>query len=119
MRVRLVIGTIKERPCDLAGVLEMTRNMLGLSDARLRLVFKLEIGKTLSQFLREAKMAEAARLMKEYGLPIKDIAHRCGYQDVSNFYRDFRKVHRMTPRQLQASHLDMLCQSEELLSVCK
>ncbi len=115
-RIRIFIRIIEEQRGGFGLALETTSKLLGLSEAHLRLIFKIEIGKTLSQYLREVKMAAAARLVKRYTLPIKEIAQQCGYDDVSNFYRDFRKVHRMTPQQLRACHLDLLCRSEELLS---
>ncbi len=60
-------------------------------------------------------MTWAAQLVEHYNLPIKEVADQCGYDDVSNFYRDFRKVHEMTPQDLRARQLDLLVQSEEPL----
>ena len=50
-------------------------------------------------------MDRAAVLLADYGLAIKSIALDCGYDDISNFYRDFRKVHGTTPRQLRNDQL--------------
>jgi AraC-like DNA-binding protein len=43
-------------------------------------------------------MIRAATLVKQNSYSIKQIALECGYSDLSNFYRDFRGVHAMTPR---------------------
>jgi AraC-like DNA-binding protein len=115
-RVRVFLRIIEEQPGSCGLALKTTSKLLGLSQARLRLIFKLEIGKTLSQYLRGAKMAAAAGLVRRHALPIKAIAQQCGYDDVSNFYRDFKREHGMTPQQLRARHLDLLCRSNELLS---
>jgi transcriptional regulator GlxA family with amidase domain len=41
----------------------------------------------------------AAELVQQNSRSIKQIAFECGYSDVSNFYRDFRSVHAITPRE--------------------
>jgi AraC-like DNA-binding protein len=46
-------------------------------------------------------MSKAAELLKDYARPIKDIALKCGYSDVSNFYRDFKNFHAVTPKELR------------------
>jgi len=74
MRIRIFIGIIEEQHGGFGFALETTSKLLGLSEARLRLIFKLETGKALSQYLREARMTEAARLVRQYKLPIKEIA---------------------------------------------
>jgi AraC-like DNA-binding protein len=50
-------------------------------------------------------MAKAAELVKDSILSIKGIAIDSGYNDLSNFYRDFKHVHGMSPLQLRAKHL--------------
>jgi AraC-like DNA-binding protein len=112
VRIRIFIKIIEERHGGFGLALKTTSKLLGLSEARLRLIFKLEIGRALSQYLREARMAEAARLVRQCTLPIKEIAQQCGYDNVSNFYRDFRRVHRLTPQRLRVRHLDLLCHSK-------
>ena len=114
MRIRLAIRIIEEQPGDLGSALKTTAELLGLSQTRFRHLFKQEIGKAWSQYLREVKMAGAAQSITRHAVPIKKIAQQCGYEDLSNFYRDFRRVHGMTPQQLRAHHLDLLCQSKGL-----
>ena len=50
-------------------------------------------------------MIHAAELVKQCTLSIKQIALDCGYSDMSNFYRDFKSIHRITPRELQFREL--------------
>jgi AraC-like DNA-binding protein len=50
-------------------------------------------------------MIRVANLMKQRVQPMKQIALEFGYSDLSNFYRDFRKIHGTTPRQLLNDHL--------------
>lgn len=62
-------------------------------------------------------MTQAAKLLQQHSLTIKEIAHLCGYEDVSNFYRDFKRVHGMTPQSLRLRQLEVLCQSQESVHI--
>ena len=110
-RIRLFIRIVEEHSYDLETALRTASNLLGLSEARLRLMFKRETGKPLSEHSRKAKMDDAAELLKQYNLHIKEVAQRCGYGDICNFYRDFKRVHGITPKQSRARHMNLLCQS--------
>jgi two-component system, response regulator YesN len=114
-RIRIVLRIIEDQHGGSEPLLTRTDDLLGLSHSRFRHLFKLEVGKTFQRYLLEAKMEWAALLVERCALPIKDISRQCGYDDVSNFYRDFRKVHGTTPRQLRARRLELLCHSEGVL----
>jgi AraC-like DNA-binding protein len=80
-------------------------NALGMSATRLHRLFKRDVGSSLAQYLRVSRMKRATELLADYSMPIKAIAHTLGYADVSNFYRDFKKVHRITPLQWREKQL--------------
>ena len=105
VRIRILLKIIEER----AGVLEMSPeqvgSLLGIGEARLLRLFNSEVGKTLRSHLRDVRMAQAAAMLTDCVLPIKTIAHRCGYSAVTNFYRDFKLVHGTSPVQLRKSQL--------------
>jgi AraC-like DNA-binding protein len=115
LRIRIVLRIIAEQQGDFRVALTPTRKLLGLSQTRLLRLFKLGVGKTLRQYLRQARMTRAAQLVELSNVPIKEVAHQCGYDDVSNFYRDFKKVHKMTPHGLRARQLDLLYDSKKPL----
>ena len=50
-------------------------------------------------------MARAAQLLRNAAAPIKSVAADCGYSAVSNFYRDFKRVHGISPRQMRLSQM--------------
>jgi len=114
-RIRIALRIIEERHGSRRVSLTTITKLLSLSRMRLRRLFKLNTGKTLGQHLREARMIRAANLIEQHDLSIKEIAHRCDYDDVSNFYRDFRKVHGTTPQALRERHLGLLYQSKDPL----
>ena len=88
-RIRITLTIIAEQKAPLqCGATELSK-MLGLSEAHLLRLFHREVGKTLRKYLRETRMIRAAELMKQSSPSLKQIAIECGYNDVSNFYRDF------------------------------
>jgi len=58
-------------------------------------------------------MRLAANMVREGRVSIKEIARDSGYADISNFYRDFKQVHGLTPRQLRVGQLTALTESAE------
>ena len=106
LRIRLLLQIIDER----GGVLEMSSRqigaLLGVGEARLLRLFNTEVGKTLRCHLRDVRMTNAAAMLVDCVLPIKAIAHRCGYTAVTNFYRDFKIVHGTSPVQLRRVQLN-------------
>jgi len=114
-RIRILLKIVEER----GGMLQMTSrqigSMLGLGEARVLRLFSTEVGKPLRRHSLEVRMARAAELLKDAHLPIKIIASHCGYSEVSNFYRDFKRVYSTSPKQMRNSHLgDGLCDKKWL-----
>jgi AraC-like DNA-binding protein len=97
-RIQIVLKVIAEREVRFAPTPEEAAALLGLSSSRLRRIFHREVGTTYSSHLRQMRIARAGELLQNYTRSIKAIAHDCGYVDVSNFYRDFRKQYGTTPR---------------------
>jgi len=100
-RVCVLLRLIDERGGMLRMSYKQVGNLLGLGEARVLRLFNTEVGKTLRRHLLEVRMARAAELLKSESLPIKMIAFDCGYSEVSNFYRDFRNVHGISPKQMR------------------
>ncbi len=68
-----------------------------LSTSYFRTVFKNKTGITAGQFYFNLRMQEGARLLRETLLPIKLIAKKVGYNDISHFYRAFKKTYKTPP----------------------
>jgi len=61
--------------------------------------FKKSTGKTFVQFLNEYRIATACKLMSEDYDNISIIAFECGFNNLSNFNRAFRKITGKSPSQ--------------------
>lgn len=67
--------------------------------------FKLMTRKTYLDFLTEIRISHACRLLVEDKLPTGIICYECGFHNISNFFRHFRKVTGMTPLKYKQQHL--------------
>lgn len=61
--------------------------------------FKANTGKTPIGYLHELRIGEACRQLLETDRPITEIAFDCGFNNLSNFNRRFRKLKATTPRE--------------------
>ncbi|WP_052519511.1 AraC family transcriptional regulator [Archangium violaceum] len=77
---------------------------VGCTPSHLANVFREETGLTVGDWLREHRMAEARRRLRETGDSIESIASQVGYTDVTHFIRTFRRVHGVTPRAWREQH---------------
>ena len=68
--------------------------------------FKLITKKTYYDFLIEIRISHACRLLVENKLPTEVICFECGFNNVSNFYRHFRKVTGLTPLVYKKKYLN-------------
>lgn len=56
-------------------------------------------GRSFSEYLREMRLREAARLLRETDIPIDQIAYEVGLRSVSGFHRNFLLSYGKTPNQ--------------------
>ena len=66
-------------------------SVLGLGLSTLRRRFREATGMSLHDYVLQARMASALRLLSETDLPIKAVADRLGYDNVYFFARQFRQ----------------------------
>lgn len=67
--------------------------------------FKLMTKKTFNDFLLEIRISHACRLLVEDTLVTEMICFECGFRNVSNFYRHFKKVKGYTPLEYKRKFL--------------
>lgn len=108
----MILKVVQEQKGLLQFGMTETSKILGLSEPYLLRLFQREVGKTFREHLRDVRMSRAAQLLKQDSRSIKQIALECGYSDLSNFYRDFKTVHSITPREMRLSELNALADAE-------
>ncbi|WP_461075116.1 AraC family transcriptional regulator [Spirosoma flavus] len=67
--------------------------------------FKLMTNKTYYDFLIEIRISHACRALIEDKIPTEVICFDCGFNNVSNFYRHFKKVTGLTPLEYKRQYL--------------
>ncbi len=83
-----------ERPPQLKAIAVV----LNTSAAHLTRVFRRETGRTFSRYLREERIGEARRLLREHPeRPLTEIAHALGFADLAAFSRTFRALEGRPP----------------------
>lgn len=60
--------------------------------------FKIMTKKTYADFLNEVRINHACKLLSENTLQIDEICYTCGFNNLSNFYRQFKRVTHYTPK---------------------
>jgi len=60
-------------------------------------LFKKETGKRFVEYLIEKRIAKAQSLLGNPRREIKEMYYSIGYRNIHSFYRDFKKITRLTP----------------------
>ena len=71
--------------------------LCGVTARQLALALKQASGLGFSQFVAGMRLRQARQMLRETGLPIKEISYRCGFSHVSSFTSAFREAEGRTP----------------------
>jgi AraC family transcriptional regulator len=95
-RVTRSVRAIERRPDGILGLGGLAREA-GLSPYHFLRTFERLMGITPHQYVRRARLRDAASRLVANGEKVLDIALDCGFGDVSNFNRAFRREFGMSP----------------------
>jgi len=65
--------------------------------------FKEKTNKTFSRFLNETRVDQACQLLLKKEIPVSRIAFDCGFNNMANFYRQFKKITGQSPGEYSKS----------------
>jgi len=85
--------------------LEEVASLANMSVTSFCRYFKGMTHKTFSEFLIEIRISHVCRALVEDRLPTEVICFECGFNNVSNFYRHFKKVTGLTPFEYKKKYL--------------
>lgn len=77
--------------------LEEVAKIANYSQAAFCHFFKQRTRKTFIEFLIEVRVSQACKLLRNSGLNVSEICYESGFNNVSNFNRQFKKVTGMNP----------------------
>lgn len=76
---------------------------LGVSPNHLNRVVKNGTGRSAGKWIDISRVTLSKQLLRQSGMPVIDIASRCGFDDQSYFSRFFKKCTGMTPSEFRSS----------------
>jgi AraC-like DNA-binding protein len=82
-----------------------------LSEGAFSRFFHSHTGKTFPEFINELRVGRACRLLAEDDLNMTEVAFACGFSNLSNFNRQFKRIKQTTPREFGKSVKEGLQQS--------
>ncbi|AEV97693.1 AraC family transcriptional regulator [Niastella koreensis] len=72
--------------------------MAGLGETKMTEIFKQVFGDTIYNYYQQARMEEAAFLLKHGGLSVSETGYQLGFANLSHFGRLFEKYHGVKPK---------------------
>ena len=81
--------------------LSQLANMVGMANVSFSRFFKLRTGKSLSDYIIDVRLGYAARLLVDSTMSISEVCYSCGFNNLSNFNRLFKKKRKCTPKEFR------------------
>jgi AraC-like DNA-binding protein len=78
--------------------------LIAMSDVAFSRFFKMRTGKTFVDTLNEVRLGHASRMLIDTTQSINEIAYRCGFNNMSNFNRIFKKKKKCTPKEFRLEY---------------
>ena len=100
LRLKKLFDHISARPAEKLPVSAAAR-LVGMSAPQFMKNFKQVAGMTLVAYLNHVRLANAARLLRETGRTIADIADATGFSDQSYFDKRFKRAFGRTPKEFR------------------
>lgn len=71
--------------------LQTLADLVGMTTTSFSRFFKLRTGRTVSDFIIDVRLGHAARMLADSTTSVVEICYECGFNNVSNFNRIFKK----------------------------
>lgn len=79
-------------------------DMVGMTPASFSRFFKLRTGKSLSEYIIDIRLGYAIRLLADSTMSIAEICYECGFNNLSNFNRIFKKKKKYSPKEFRENY---------------
>lgn len=84
--------------------LEQLAKMVDMNITAFSRFFKQRTGKSLSDYIVSIRLGHVARLLIDTNQSISEISYSCGFNNLSNFNRLFKKNKNCTPKEFRAAY---------------
>lgn len=89
---------------DKTVTLRETAKIASMTEGAFSRFFKMRTGKTFVDTLAEIRLGHASRLLIETTHGITEVAYKCGFNNISNFNRIFKKKKECTPKEFRQEY---------------
>ena len=79
-------------------------NLVGMSESAFSRFFKTHTGKKLSEYIIDIRLGYASRMLIETSISIAEISYKCGFNNLSNFNRIFKKYKGCSPTEFKDNY---------------
>lgn len=81
--------------------LEYLSQLVGMTPTSFSRFFKLRTGRSLSDYITDIRLGHATRALMDSTTSIAEICYDCGFNNISNFNRIFKKKKNCTPKEFR------------------
>lgn len=85
--------------------LDQMADLIGMSPVAFSRFFKMRTGQSLTDYIIEVRLGNATRLLIESRMTIAEICYDCGFNNISNFNRLFKKSKQYAPSEFRDNYL--------------
>lgn len=78
--------------------LQSLADLIGMTPTAFSRFFKLRTGRTISDYIIDLRLGYASRLLADSTMSIVEICYECGFNNVSNFNRIFKRKKGCSPK---------------------
>jgi len=78
--------------------------MINMTPNALSRFFKQKTNRSLSNYINDVRIGQAAALLVDSQMPVVEISYKCGFNTISNFNRTFKSVKGVTPSEFRESY---------------
>ncbi len=79
-------------------------DLVGMTSVSFSRFFKLRTGKNLSDFIIDIRLGFATRLLVDSTMSVAEICYECGFNNLSNFNRIFKKKKECSPKEFRDNY---------------
>ncbi|GGG60991.1 response regulator transcription factor [Paenibacillus radicis (ex Gao et al. 2016)] len=101
--IRQIAAFIEERVHE-SWTVKQLAEQFNLNASYLSVLFKKEMGKTISEFVQETRIQLAKQLLQDPGIKVYEVADRVGIQTSAYFTYLFKKMVNCTPQEFRDHH---------------
>ena len=84
--------------------LKQLADMVGMTEVSFSRFFKLRTGKNLSDYIIDLRLGYATRLLVDSTMAVAEICYECGFNNLSNFNRRFKKKKGCSPKEFRDNY---------------